>query len=68
MKGNIIMTIKQPMWNHRELIGYARNEKQAERIIRSKMQNIIKGWKVAIRLRDTEIIDLPAGFVFSVHP
>jgi len=42
--------------------------KQAEKIIKGLLQTIPKGWKVTVRERDTSIIDLPAGFVYSIHP
>lgn len=56
-----------PIWNHRELVGYARSAAHAQRMLRSILQ-INTGWKVTVRERDTDLIDLPAGFVYSVHP
>jgi hypothetical protein len=55
----------QAIYNHREIIGYARTTKQAERIIKRTMQ-ITKGFKVRVWDRNTELTGLPAGFVFDV--
>ena len=58
----------KPIFDHRSVVGYARNEKQAKKIIKDRLQSIPKGWKVSVRFRDCSIIDLPPGFVYSVHP
>jgi len=56
-----------PIWNHRELVGHARNQAHAQKILRGIL-SINPGWKITVRERDTDLIDLPAGFVYSVHP
>lgn len=57
-----------PIYNHRELVGYAKTAKQAQKMLRSILQSVPAGWKITVRARDTSIIDLPAGFIYSVHP
>lgn len=57
-----------PVWEHRQKITEAKSEKQAKRKIASILQNTPKGWKITVSKRDTNLIDLPAGYVFSVHP
>lgn len=57
-----------PIYDHRTIVGYARNIKHAQKILESMIQNIPKGWIISVRERDTSIIDLPPGFVYSVHP
>jgi len=58
----------QNIYDNREIIGQAKTAKQAQRIIQNLLQNIPAGWKVTVRQRDTSIIDLPAGWIYSVHP
>lgn len=58
----------QPIYDHRQIIGYATTAKQAQKIVRNLLQTIPAGWKVTIKQRDTSIIELPAGWVYSVHP
>jgi len=57
-----------PIWDHRQLVGYATTAAQAARVVRGLLQTVPPGWTVTARLRDTSLIDLPAGWVFSVHP
>lgn len=57
-----------PIWDHRQKIGEAKNEEHAKRKIAGTFQNIPKGWKITVRERDTNLIDLPAGYIFSIHP
>lgn len=60
-----------PIWNNRELIGYAKSAKSAEKVIRSKLQTIPKGWKVSVKRRsEFMVVDcgLHDGFVYSIHP
>ena len=57
-----------PIWDNRQLIGHAASAQAAQRIVRGLLQTIPPGWKITVRERDTTLIDLPAGFVFSVHP
>lgn len=57
-----------PIYDHRTIVGYALSIKQAEKTVRNLLQTIPKGWKVDVKVRDTSIVDLPAGFVYSIHP
>ena len=57
-----------PIYDNRTIVGYASTSKQAQKIVAKLLQNIPKGWKVSVKARDTSIIDLPAGWVYSVHP
>ena len=57
-----------PVWDNRQLIGHAYDITSARRVVSKLLQNIPTGWKITVRERNTEIINLPAGFVFSVHP
>jgi hypothetical protein len=59
---------RQPVWDHRQLLGYASSGAQAKRMVRSRLQSIPPGWVVSVQPRDTTLIDLPSGWVFSVHP
>lgn len=58
----------QPIFNHRTIVGYAKTPQQAQKALKGLLQNIPKDWVVDVRQRDTSIIDLPAGFVYSIHP
>lgn len=58
----------QPIYNHRAIVGYARTAKQVERIVKGLLQTIPAGWRITVRERDTSLIDLPAGWVYSIHP
>ncbi len=60
--------IMKPIFDHRTIIGYAKSSKQAQKIIVGLYQSIPRGWKVSVVERDTSIIDLPSGFIFSIHP
>ena len=60
--------MKTPIWNNRELVGYASTAKQAARIVRDQLQTIPAGWRVTVRARDTDFIHLPAGWIYSIHP
>ncbi len=57
-----------PIYDNRTIVGYASTKKQAEKTVKNLLQTIPKGWKVSARMRDTSIIDLPSGWVYSVHP
>ena len=59
---------KLPIFDNRQIVGYASTEKQAEKIVKGLLQTIPKGWRVSVKMRDTAIINLPAGWVYSVHP
>lgn len=58
----------QPIFDNRTIIGYAKTAKQAERIVKSLLQTVPLGWKVTVRARNTDIVNLPAGWIYSVHP
>jgi hypothetical protein len=58
----------QPIFDNRTIIGYAKTRASATRIVKSKLQNIPNGWIVDVQQRDTSIIELPAGWIYSVHP
>lgn len=57
-----------PIWDNRELVAYAKSLAHAERILARKLQTIPPGWKITAKFRDTSIIALPSGIVYSVHP
>jgi hypothetical protein len=57
-----------PIFDHRNIVGHAKTKKQAERVLRDLLQHIPIGWRITVRERDTSIIHLPAGWVYSVHP
>jgi len=59
---------KQPIYDNRNIVGYASTPKAAERLLRDMLQHIPKGWKITVRERDTSIIDLPPRFIYSIHP
>ena len=56
-----------PIWNHRQLVGHANTAKQARRIL-ARLIDTPAGWKITVRQRDTDLINLPAGWIYSVHP
>jgi len=58
----------QPIFDHQTIVGYAKTSQQAQKFLKGLLQNIPKGWVIDVRQRDTSIIDLPAGFVYSIHP
>jgi hypothetical protein len=58
----------KPIFDHRTIVGYAKSPKQAKKIIEGLLQTIPKGWKVTVMERNTSIVDLPASWVYSVHP
>lgn len=57
-----------PIYDNRLIVGYAKTAKQAQKIVSSLLQHTPRGWKVSVRLRDTSIVELPSGWVYSVHP
>ena len=57
-----------PIYDNRMIVGYALSIKQAETKVKKMLQHIPKGWKVTVKVRETSIIDLPPGYVYSVHP
>jgi hypothetical protein len=58
----------KPIFDNRQIVGHAKTAAQAKRILANALQTIPKGWKISVRMRDTSIIDLPAGWIYSVHP
>ena len=62
------MLKKTPIYDNRQIVGYASTPKAAEKLLRGTLQHIPKGWRITVRDRDTSIIALPPGFVYSVHP
>jgi alkylated DNA nucleotide flippase Atl1 len=56
----------QPIFNHREIVGYASTAAQAAKIVKKTYQHIAPGFRVIAKQRDTSIVDLPAGWVFSI--
>ena len=61
--------MKKPIFNHREIIGYASNAKQAERIIRSKLQAIPDCFQVIVKERSElmrEMLNSSEGFIYSI--
>ena len=58
----------KPIYDNRQIIGFAKTAKQAQKTVKACLQSIPKGWKVSIAERNTDIIDLPSGWVYSVHP
>lgn len=62
------MKNKLPIWNNRELVGYASGVKSAERMLR-KLLTIhplmsLSVWRRPEHLQD--ILGLPDGFVYSI--
>ena len=61
--------MKKPIFNHREIIGFASNAKQAERVIRKQLQAIPDTFQVIVKERSElmrEILDSPEGFIYSI--
>jgi hypothetical protein len=63
-----MQTKQLPIYDNRIIVGHATTEKRAKKILSDKLQSIPKGWKISVRLRNTALIDLPEGWVYSVHP
>ena len=57
-----------PIFDNRQIIGYAKTAKQAQSMVEKMLQHTPKGWRVTVRMRNTDIIDLPAGWIYSVQP
>lgn len=57
-----------PIYDHRQIVGYAATAKAAQRIVAGLLQSVPAGWTITVRERDTDLIPLPAGWIFSVHP
>jgi len=62
------LIMKKPIYNNRELVGYASSAQQAERVIRSLMP-VNKPFYVSVWERSSfmsDILGLPVGFVYSL--
>jgi len=60
-----------PIFDHRTIVGYAKTEKQATRLLSKTLQTIPPGWEIDVRRRDNriaKITGLPDGFVYCVRP
>jgi len=60
--------MKYPIYNNRELVGYASTAKQAVSIIKKSL-NVHSSMTIEVWLRSDdmcEILSLPKGFVYSV--
>jgi len=55
-----------PVYDHRLIIGYAKSAQAAQRLARQAHQGIPSGFQVVARRRDTSIIDLPEGWIYSI--
>ncbi len=61
--------MKKPIFNHREIIGFASNAKQAERVIRKQLQAIPDNFQVIVKERSElmrEMLNSPDGFIYSI--
>jgi hypothetical protein len=58
----------QPIYDHRTIVGHASTAQQAARIVRQAHQSIPPGWRITVRQRNTDLIDLPPGWIYSIHP
>jgi hypothetical protein len=61
--------MKKPIFNHREIIGFATNAKQAEKVIRSKLSAIPDSFQVIVKERSElmrEMLNSPEGFIYNV--
>jgi hypothetical protein len=61
--------MKKPIFNHREIIGYASSLKQAEKVIRSQLQAIPDGFQVIVKERSElmrDMLNSPPGYVYSI--
>ena len=57
-----------PIYDNRLIVGYAKTIKQAKNFLKDNLQTIPKGWKITVQLRNTDIVNLPIGWIYSVHP
>lgn len=57
--------MRYPIFNHREVIGYASNLKGAVRCI-ERCIDVSPRARLRVWMRNTDLIDLPAGFVYSI--
>lgn len=58
-----------PIFNNRQIIGYAKNEKQAEKIVRKLLSPIPRGFLLTVWKRPKhlqEILGMPEGFIYSI--
>lgn len=57
--------MKYPIFDHRTIIGYANNLQHARKVI-SKLIDVNPRSTLHVWHRNTEITDLPAGFVYAI--
>jgi len=60
--------LKTPIYNWRTVVGYARSEQQAARVV-EKLLDVLPGFSVKVWRRPDYVCDickLPAGFVYSI--
>jgi hypothetical protein len=60
--------MKHPIYDHRTIVGYATSPSNAKKQLKAMLQTIPNGWKLSVKERDTSIIDMPSGYVYSIHP
>lgn len=61
--------MKKPIFNHREIIGFASTAKQAEKVIRKQLQAIPDSFQVIVKERSElmrEMLNSPEGFIYSI--
>lgn len=61
--------MKKPIFNHRTIIGYASNAKQARQIIKKQLQAIPDNFDVIVKERSElmcEMLNSPPGYIYSV--
>ena len=61
--------MKKPIFNHREIIGFASTAKQAEKVIRKQLQAIPDNFQVIVKERSElmrEMLNSPEGFIYSI--
>lgn len=61
--------MKYPIYDWRNVIGFASTKAQAERIVTKSLQHIPEGFKITCWLRSDdmcEISKLPKGWVYSI--
>jgi hypothetical protein len=57
--------MRKPIYDNRTLLGFARSLDHAKKIIRQTV-HVNHRARLHVWDRDTDLIDLPAGFVFAI--
>ena len=57
--------VSKPIFDNRTLVGFARSKAHAEKVIRHTVQ-VDRRARLHIWDRNTDLIDLPAGYVFAI--